>query len=446
MLFSVALAAACSDYEFTKMEVDPEPPSDTGVQPPWETDNPAPDILVDPLTLGFSGVCEPVSDTVTISNEGDAPLTLHRVALEGDGWSAPLDEVPGLLGPGDSARVELMTEGGVADLVIESDDPDEPVVTVPLDAARDELAPMVSIFSPDADDILGIDSQVYLTGQVDEDYTLAEDLSIEWSSSASGIIGTDAASSGGALSQLWSGERPAGEQTITVTATDACGNVGTDAVDVCQQAGFDVESLDIKTWNFEGSARWDSKNGWVELTAPYSYQAGTAFQTTSTVDSDDIEIEFSFFVSGGSGADGISLTALDSTRMTGFVGATGGGIGYAGMPGWSIEVDTWYNAENNDPTPADHISLHIDGNQGVYAVWSALPEMEDNAWHTMSVTVSGTHLTVLVDGVSYIDEDVPSLSTSFPAYIGFTGATGSATNYHRIDALKVTELVCEEPE
>ena len=110
--------------------------------------------------------------------------------------------------------------------------------------------------------------------------------------------------------------------------------------------------------------------------------------------------------------------------------------------GWSIEVDTWYNGEHNDPTSADHVSVHFDGNVNVPTVWAALPEMEDGNWHRMSVDVLGTWITVAIDGTTYIDQDVSQL-TSFPAYVGFTAATGGATNYHLIDALEVEEFVCD---
>ena len=61
----------------------------------------------------------------------------------------------------------------------------------------------------------------------------------------------------------------------------------------------------------------------------------------------------------------------------------------------------------------------------------------------MTVTVLGRRVTVAIDGVAYIDQNLSGF-TPFPAYVGFTAATGSVTNYHLIDALTVTRYVCEE--
>jgi hypothetical protein len=51
---------------------------------------------------------------------------------------------------------------------------------------------------------------------------------------------------------------------------------------------------------------------------------------TATVSGDNVQIEFLFFIGGGTGADGLSLTALDTTRMSSWLGGTGCGIGYGG--------------------------------------------------------------------------------------------------------------------
>ena len=112
------------------------------------------------------------------------------------------------------------------------------------------------------------------------------------------------------------------------------------------------------------------------------------------------------------------------------------------LPGWSLEVDTYYNSEV-DPTEEDHVAFSFDGQVADYAAWAALPELEDTGWHTMSVTVAAPHVTVVIDGVTYIDEDL-SGDFSFPAYVGFTAGTGGLTNYHLIDSLVVSEYACEE--
>ena len=128
--------------------------------------------------------------------------------------------------------------------------------------------------------------------------------------------------------------------------------------------------------------------------------------------------------------------------MSGFGGSTGGGLGYSGLPGWSIEVDTYHN-NWNDPTSEDHIAFSLDGDSNNPQVWAALPEMEDDQWHTMKVRIAAPHVYAEIDGVPYLDTNI-SGNLNFNAYIGFTASTGGYTNYHLIDSLTVVETLCEE--
>jgi hypothetical protein len=426
------LLAGCSDYN-----IEPQVTNPNGTNPTEAV----PNIEVTPDAIVINEVCDTKEATVTIKNTGTAPLTLAQVFIQGEDFSVFVDDVPSAIVVGGKHELTVSSSGGSAELIIGSDDPDSPMIIVPLEAILDEIAPEVEITAPVDGDIMEISDIVALTGLVSDNDTAPEKIVIEWST-PDGTVDTTPANTTGAVVGEWVDTRPEGYQLLTLSAADACGNTASAAVTVCQQAGYDVDSLDIETWNFEGDANWDAANGWVELTPALADQAGTAFQTSSTVMSDEIAIEFSFYVSGGSGADGISLTALDTDLMTSFVGQLGGGLGYFGLPGWSIEVDTWYNGEYNDPTKQDHVSLHLDGDVSTYVAWSALPEMEDNAWHTMSVAVTGKRMTIIIDGVTYIDQEIATLRT-FPAYIGFTAATGGSTNYHLIDSLKVTEYVCD---
>ncbi len=412
--------------------------SGNDVTPPFT----APELTADPAWVAENALCGTRDFGVTLENTGGADLVVAALDLVGEGWTLEPVTLPLTLAPGARQPLRLTTTGGSATLRVQSNDPGNTNAEIPLDATVD-LAPSVVIDTPVASATLAAGGSTF-EARVSDDVDAPDALSLRWISDIDGVVGTDPAGTDGSARLTWDpSARASGPHTVVLEATDSCGNVATSEVSVCQQAGYVADSLDLSTWHFEGSALWDAPNGWVQLTDASNNQAGTAFQTGSTVSADNVNVSFRFYVSGGSGADGISVTALDTARMTGFVGATGGGIGYLGMPGWSLEVDTWYNGENNDPTPEDHISFHIDGNVGSYEAWSTLPEMEDGAWHQMDLTVVGTRVRAAIDGVAYIDQDIPRI-TPFTAYVGFTAATGGATNAHLIDALEVTEYVCPE--
>lgn len=119
----VALLLGCSEYELDKHTPDPFVPE--------------PDILVEPSvlewpTLGLGCVEEQL---VTVSNVGEGPLSLDGTWFEGDeATSAEL--VSGTLQPGESLTLSVRfapTAAGesLGDLVVRSDDPDEPEVLVP---------------------------------------------------------------------------------------------------------------------------------------------------------------------------------------------------------------------------------------------------------------------------------------------------------------------------
>ncbi len=114
---------ACSEYALDKRDTEPSTPE--------------PDIVVEPAslewaTLGVSCVDEQL---VTVSNVGEGPLTLDATYAEGDAaWSAESRTDTLLSGESltFSVRFSPMRAGEiVGDVIVRSDDPDEPQVTVP---------------------------------------------------------------------------------------------------------------------------------------------------------------------------------------------------------------------------------------------------------------------------------------------------------------------------
>ncbi|MFT4624081.1 MAG: hypothetical protein ACI8PZ_002740 [Myxococcota bacterium] len=433
------LLAACSEVGFsTKPDADPVDTADPG----------APDLEVAPRSVELGPTCTGGEQAITLSNVGTATLTLADVAATG-AWS--VDAAPPTLAPGESTVVTVRTEaGGSGSLRVNSDDPTEPEVLVPLETLPDQ-PPTITLLRPVPGEVLGQAAPVALYARVSDEETPVETLLVQWFSDVDGYVADTPPDPDGEAVGEWYNPRTAGDHSLRVQVTDTCGNTDESSVPLCQQAGYDLENLDLESWIFSGSARWDAIAELVELTTATTNQVGSAFTTDLAVSGDNVEIEFQFYIGDGTGADGISLTALDTTRAESYLGGTGCGIGYGGdapctagpaLPGWSIEVDTYFN-DGQDPTPLDHVMFTFDGDVDAPAAWADLPEMEDTGWHTMRVVVSAPRVVVEIDGITYIDQDLAG-HFAFPAVVGFTAGTGGATNTHLIDALVVTEFICPE--
>ena len=403
---------------------------------------------VDPPSISIEGSCSYEEHVVTLSSVGDHAVTVESLSLQGDGWamlSSP--SLPLVLEPGRQAEVVLLGQEGEARLRVASDDPEALVQDILL-AGTPNAPPALAWVSPAEG--AAVDPGELLVVEVSDGQDAPIDLVVSWSSDVDGALGAGIPDDLGQTGVAW-GEATGGDHRLSATVTDSCGASTTVERGVCRQAGYASDSLDLSTWSFEGSARYDSDEGWVELTSlSPTFQLGSAFQTTETR-GDNVRLAFSFYVSGGTGADGFAVTALDTTRATSTLAHPGGCLGYGGGPvcggvdplyGWTIEVDTFFSPDV-DPTPEDHISFHFDGNVVGYEAYAVLPEMEDDSWHDMVIDVVAPRVTVSIDGVVYLDEEMEG-DFDFPALVGFTAATGGETNYHRIDSLTVIENLCEE--
>ena len=401
-----------------------------------------PEILVEPDVLDVGIVCETQETSIRIKNQGNGELTVEALEIQaleilGGDWEIVNAPTPFTIGEDGFRDIHLKAGAGEAVLNIQSDDPEDSLMSVSLIAEADQ-PPNLEIISPYEGETL-VGTQIF-EAFVSDDLDSPEFLMSQWHSSVDGIFSSDSPRPDGTLEATWTQSHASGMHSIRVMVLDSCGNTAEEIFWVCQQMEEVNSEIDLSIWNLEGTARWDQENDWLELTSLETGQIGSAFVTSQTVKGGGVDIEFSFYMSDGTGAGGIALTALDSERMSSFFGDSGGSIGYEGLPGWSIEVDNYYNG--HDPTEEDHLTFSFDGDIYSPELWVALPDMEDGNWHQMKVSIREPHVYVEIDQVAYIDQDISGFY-DFDAYVGFTSATGALTNYHLVDSVVVTEFVCE---
>jgi hypothetical protein len=236
---------------------------------------------------------------------------------------------------------------------------------------------------------------------------------------------------------------------LVATTRDGCGLEARDQVSFCLDGTYSYEPFKLGGWQFNGSARYDDPTGTLWLTPALANKSGSAFELSQSVGAGDVDISFGFFVGNGTGADGFSLTALDASRMTTTVGPKGCGLGYGGgvyctsgapLPGWAVEVDTFYNVDV-DPTREPHVAFAFDGQLLGQPLFKTIGKIDDARWHRMRVRVRAPRVTVSIDDAVILDGSVPG-RFDFPAYVGFTAATGGQTNEHKVQALEVQGSYC----
>lgn len=246
----------------------------------------------------------------------------------------------------------------------------------------------------------------------------------------------------------------AGEHTLTLTATALDGREATLELPIglCEWPAvetFDTNALS-KDWVAFGDASWDPQ-GWLEITGNAQSRAGSIYKTSSKINAGDLLMEFDIATGGGinSGADGYAVNIVDvadPVALADWIRTTqnGGCLGYGSAPpcgstavnAFHIEFDTWHNSEYNDPTTQNHIAINLDGSPNAHPLWAAVPSLEDLVWRHVEVQTTGAQLRVRVDGQVIIDGTIPGFSFD-GGYVGVSGSTGWATNYHRFDNLIV---------
>ena len=224
-----------------------------------------------------------------------------------------------------------------------------------------------------------------------------------------------------------------------------------------QPEAFDAGLVD-PSWKVYGDAYFDN-DGWLEMTGNSQGKHGAIYNVGEKVNPGDVELSFKIWTGDGlnSGADGFAMSVINVPTVFDLeevidMGASGGCLGY-GVSGncgpltvdaFHIEFDTWKNDGNPnfDPSAGNHIAITLDGDPSNHVFWETVM-LEDAQWHEVVVKIVGQNITVHFDGELIIQGDLPTFQFH-GGFIGFSGTTGWATNYHRFDDLHVKQA-CEVP-
>lgn len=183
-------------------------------------------------------------------------------------------------------------------------------------------------------------------------------------------------------------------------------------------------------WSLNGVATFPS-SGVLKLTGTTATTRGSSFFGTPLDSSRHLTVAYDQTIGGGTGADGMTLTLADAATATKTaLGATGGGLGYAGIPGFAVAFDTYKGAV--DPS-ANFVGIANGTNGGTdrlnwLATSTAIPSLRSAVRHVV-VDVSNGTIVVSIDGVQYLSQAV---TLPPKVLLGFTAATGAVTDNHQV--------------
>jgi len=180
-------------------------------------------------------------------------------------------------------------------------------------------------------------------------------------------------------------------------------------------------------WQLNGSASVVGSS--LVVTPNAALRAGSAFWPTP-ISTNGFTVAFDATIDQGDGADGMTFTfgnpALGATATS--IGSTGGGLGYAGIPGVAVTLDTHQNPGDPGGNFVGIATSATGDSLNYVATNTAVPILE-NSTRRVVIRYSAGVLQVSIDGVVYLTQPV---TLAAQAYVGWTAATGGLTNRHAV--------------
>jgi hypothetical protein len=187
-------------------------------------------------------------------------------------------------------------------------------------------------------------------------------------------------------------------------------------------------------WSLLGSTIIDSANQRLLLTNAFDDKAGSAFYASS-VAVPSFEVHFTYHIGGGDGGDGLAFVLAKATGLAELAPkGTGQTLGYVGMTGWAVELDTRAGGVGDPAGP--HVAF-TNAATGAHLVTGTAPfPLDCDCDRTAKIAFTGSQITIRLDDMVVADGAVPGY-TAETYYFGFTAATSNANNRHAIKAFKI---------
>jgi hypothetical protein len=379
--------------------------------------------------------------SVNISNSGRKPLTITGATLPGAPFRATQVPAAGtIVQPQQTVTVSVSYDPPAAET--DSDaltiDSSAGSVTVPLTGSAVKGHSHLTL-TPTSTDFGGVLVGTSRTVTFDISNTGNIPLTITKAKAPAGVFSTDTPVSEGLT--LAPGAVVHQRVTFTPTAVGPASAdylISSDDGRGAQQeilTGTGVTTLpSASTWQLNGSAAADGAH--LRLTDTGQSEAGSAIYP-EPVGTDGLTATYTVRMGGGTGADGMTFVLLNpSDSSPTSLGSSGGGLGFSGLDGVAVALDTYQNG--NDPS-SNFVGI-ASGVQGDDIAWTetdTLAKPLRGRDVRVSLTIAGGKLTVSCGGQTLPAVDVSGVLGP-TAYVGFTGATGGSTDKHVVRRSKIT--------
>ncbi len=213
------------------------------------------------------------------------------------------------------------------------------------------------------------------------------------------------------------------------------GSGGCGSVDPCDGSDNDCNGLlddAARMWNFdagpdvwllEGTAYHDGTAKDIVLTTATTYSQGKIWLPTPLMVS-SLTLTFDFWMGQGTSPAGDGVFVIFAKSMAD-----------AFKNSYVVIFDTYDNAGEGENSV--RLFRYKDGIGSVVATYSAVPCLDCATWMTAEIKVVNGTFGVSVGGTTYLSVIAPGFNVGAQHRIGIMGATGEATNWHRIDDVKL---------